>query len=90
MEASIRVTPKELKEARTRLGLTQEQLAAILGVARFSVQRWEAGVYRIPSMLTLALEALFARRIRFIASPCVEARKTKDLTSRTAVAIESE
>jgi DNA-binding transcriptional regulator YiaG len=59
-----RVTPKELKKARTLLGLTQEQLAAELGVVRFSVQRWEAGVCRIPGMLTLALEALFARRTR--------------------------
>ena len=62
------MTPKELKEARTLLGLSQEQLAAELGVVRFSVQRWEAGVYRIPGMLTLALETLFARK-RLIANP---------------------
>jgi DNA-binding XRE family transcriptional regulator len=83
----FRMTPKELRETRTLLGLTQEQLAAELGVVRFSVQRWEAGVYRIPGMLTLALEALMARRIQFITNPSAETRKTKDLTPRTAVAI---
>ena len=83
MEKYTRVTPKELKETRTLLGLTQEQLAAELGVVRFSVQRWEAGVYRIPGMLTLALEALMARRISD-QRPSAKVRKTKDVTLRTA------
>jgi transcriptional regulator with XRE-family HTH domain len=35
------MTPDELKQRRDRLGLTQEQLADRLGVARNTLARWE-------------------------------------------------
>jgi DNA-binding transcriptional regulator YiaG len=52
------MTGQELKEWRRRMGLSQEQLGRLLGVARFSVSRWEIGTRAIPSFLPLALEAL--------------------------------
>jgi DNA-binding XRE family transcriptional regulator len=52
------MTPLELKEARIRLGLTQEKLAVELGVVRKSLNRWEAGKHRIPLMVKLALKQL--------------------------------
>jgi repressor LexA len=50
--------PSELKKARARLGLTQEQLAFELRVSRLSVVRWEAGLHRIPFTVTLAVKYL--------------------------------
>jgi transcriptional regulator with XRE-family HTH domain len=52
------MTPLELKEARIRLGFTQEKLAVELGVVRKSLNRWEAGKHRIPLMVELALKQL--------------------------------
>ncbi|MBM4295056.1 MAG: helix-turn-helix transcriptional regulator [Deltaproteobacteria bacterium] len=49
---------EELKEWRRKWGLSQDELGRLLGVARFSVSRWEIGTRAIPSFLTLALEAL--------------------------------
>jgi repressor LexA len=54
--------PSELKAIRERLGISQEELAASLGVHRVSVARWEAGMRKIPSMLTLAIKALESER----------------------------
>ena len=34
---------KTIKDARTALGITQEQLAAILGVTQGTVAQWETG-----------------------------------------------
>ena len=44
---------KELKRLRIERGLTQEALAARIGVARPAVARWETGV-RKPQLSTLA------------------------------------
>jgi DNA-binding XRE family transcriptional regulator len=52
------LTPAELKEARARLGFSQEKLAFALGVNRLSVVRWEGGLHRIPLMVTLAIKQL--------------------------------
>ena len=54
--------PEELKSMRKRLGITQEELASSLGVHRVSVARWEAGMRKIPNMLTLAIKALESER----------------------------
>jgi DNA-binding XRE family transcriptional regulator len=52
------MTPTELKVARERLGLSQEQLAIALGVHRVSVVRWETGFHKVPPMLALAMKEL--------------------------------
>lgn len=41
------VTSAELKRTRTRLGLTQVQLAAQLGVTALAVSFWERGTRKI-------------------------------------------
>ena len=56
------MTPDELKETRSRLGLTQTQLAQELGVTLNAVQRWEAGERPIRRVTELALETLERRR----------------------------
>lgn len=53
---------RELRAARERLGLTQAELAKVVGVQRVTVARWEAGLRKIPPMLTLALKALRKER----------------------------
>ena len=37
---------RRLRAAREALGLTQEQAAEVLGVARTTVARWETGAHR--------------------------------------------
>ena len=37
------MTPSDLKFARQRLGITQAEAAALLGVDRVTVTRWETG-----------------------------------------------
>jgi transcriptional regulator with XRE-family HTH domain len=58
------MTPETLRETRTRLGLSQDQLAKALGVSTNTVARWERGALTIgtPAMLALALESLERRR----------------------------
>ena len=41
-----------IKELRHQLGLSQDKLAALLGVAPYTVRRWESGVSK-PSPLSL-------------------------------------
>jgi DNA-binding XRE family transcriptional regulator len=57
-------TPGELKQARARLGFTQEQLASELGVSRVSVVRWETGTYKIPFTIVLAVRYLECIQVR--------------------------
>jgi DNA-binding transcriptional regulator YiaG len=52
------VTNVELKAARTRLGLTQAGLAALLRVDGRTIRKWEAGDREIPGTAEVALEAL--------------------------------
>jgi len=54
-------TTPSIRDARTRLELTQQQLADALGVHRVSVARWESGAEEIPQAITLAVEALTRR-----------------------------
>ena len=44
------MTGDELKELRTRLGMTQDELGQRLGVARVTVARWEIGLRRVPEL----------------------------------------
>lgn len=52
------MTTDELRAWRTTLGLSQGQLAALLGVSPGSVANWEQGIHDIPPFLHLALWAL--------------------------------
>jgi transcriptional regulator with XRE-family HTH domain len=52
------MTGEELKSWRLKRNLTQEELGEILGVAKNSVFRWEAGMRKVPSFLHLALVAI--------------------------------
>jgi DNA-binding transcriptional regulator YiaG len=52
------MTDTDLKLWRKRLGLTQVELANMLGTYQVTVARWETGARKIPFLLPLALEAL--------------------------------
>ena len=53
------MTPQELKDARKRLGLTQSQLAAKLGLSEANgdntVRKWEAGSREISGPVAVAI-----------------------------------
>lgn len=50
--------PEQIRERRTRMHMTQEQLADRLGVARKTVNEWERAHAPVPKWLTLALDRL--------------------------------
>lgn len=54
------MTPEELRERRTSLGLSQNHLARMFGVAPSTVARWEqnANPISVPILVRLALERL--------------------------------
>jgi repressor LexA len=52
------MTPRDLKEARQALGLTQEELAQKLRTTRMTVTRYEGGTRRIPGMVALLIQQL--------------------------------
>ncbi len=52
------MTGKDLKQWRRRWGLSQIDLAKVLGTYQVTVARWETGTRKIPFLLPLALEAL--------------------------------
>lgn len=49
---------KELKQKREELGLTQTELADILGVKMNTVYRWESGILQVPKSIELAMETV--------------------------------
>jgi len=49
---------KELKHKRENLGLTQTELADILGVKMNTVYRWESGILTVPKSINLAMETV--------------------------------
>lgn len=53
----------ELKLRRERLGLTQGELAEILGVAGNTIWRYEKGSTEIPKHMEFTLESLERRQI---------------------------
>ncbi len=61
------MTAEEFREARRRLGLTQQQLCDALEIAIFTVKCYERGTWSdgrpalVPRAIELALEALEAR-----------------------------
>jgi DNA-binding XRE family transcriptional regulator len=52
---------KELKVKRETLGLTQTELADILGVKMNTVYRWESGILSVPQSIELAMETVERR-----------------------------
>ena len=49
---------KELKARRAALGMTQVQLAEVLGVQPNTVARWENGVLAVPKLVALAMDTV--------------------------------
>jgi transcriptional regulator with XRE-family HTH domain len=62
----------ELKQLRTRLGMTQDELGQRLGVARVTVARWEIGLRRVPE--------LAARLVQHVAKEVKEEQKKRKRT----------
>lgn len=58
--AGIRMTPEQLRTWREARGLSQQQVAELLGVTPFTVYRWEHGDRNPPAgyILDLALAKL--------------------------------
>jgi transcriptional regulator with XRE-family HTH domain len=57
------LTGRELRRQRLLLGLTQQQLAERLGMARNTITRYERGLLpRVPKYVELALKGLAAER----------------------------
>jgi len=52
------LTGTELRRLRLRLGLTQREMAKRLGLATFSIQRYETGGRRINRVLAMAVRCL--------------------------------
>jgi transcriptional regulator with XRE-family HTH domain len=61
--------PAALREARRRLGLTQAQLASVLGLTREAVNRYESGSLRITPVLEFAMQHLVERAGPALKSP---------------------
>ncbi len=51
------MSPTKFKQIRTKLGLTQEGLAEMFGVAKLSISQYETG-FRSPSMLIMVILSL--------------------------------
>ena len=56
------MTPSQLKNMRAKLRLTQEALAAQLGVTRNTVVRWEMGMHPIPPMAVRLIQSLHLKK----------------------------
>ncbi len=50
------MSPPSLRKLRQRLGLSQQELARRLGVARASVTRWENGTRKPSRLVELAIQ----------------------------------
>lgn len=55
------MTSADLKVARKKLGLSQRELAEVLGVDVGTISRWERGVQDPPKYVALALAELRRR-----------------------------
>jgi len=54
------LSPEEIRQHRTALGLTQQALADLLGVAVYTLSRWETGAQIQQRSLDRFLRAVFA------------------------------
>ena len=51
-----RLDPQVMKEARKRRGLTQDDLAEIMGVTKNTIQNWESGRRQAPGKLEMFIK----------------------------------
>jgi hypothetical protein len=58
------MTPQQFEKALAQLGMTQSGASRFLDIAPQTVRRYIAGTLAIPTMLTLLLTAMTARRIK--------------------------
>ena len=58
------MTPKQLKSARVKLGLTQTEFGAAMGITKTSIHRKERGTQTISKGDALAIEALLNRKTK--------------------------
>jgi DNA-binding transcriptional regulator YiaG len=58
------MTGQDLKSWRKKWSITQIELARLLGTYQETISRWEREKRRIPSHLSLALEALEHRMMK--------------------------
>lgn len=58
------MTPKALRDLRHRLGLSQSDFAAKLGVASDTISRWERGVLGLRQTSQLLIEKVAAEEAR--------------------------
>ncbi len=56
------MTPADLKSTRKSLGLSAERLAALVGVTRDAVCKWESGKRPIPKWLALLVDILASHK----------------------------
>ena len=54
------MTAKQLKQARQKIGLTQQALAHELGVSIATVSRWETETMVVPKMVEVVMGLLVA------------------------------
>ena len=59
------LTPEQLRARRLALGLTQAQLASLLGASTMTIYRWEKGTrgIRRPALIELKLDQLSATKL---------------------------
>ncbi len=81
MPEDERMNSAEFRCVREFLGLTQEALAAALGVADRTIRRWEAGTDLIPDGARLDIEALEESTMRAVLALVGELRDAPDPTA---------
>lgn len=57
----------EIKEIRTRVGMTQEQFGELLGIPRRTIQNWEGGQRKCPDYV---IALIWSRIDALRATPC--------------------
>lgn len=58
------MTGQELKELREKKGLSRDELAAMLKVCKPTLVRWEKGVYPIPGVVQIVLNAVLNQEVK--------------------------